>query len=183
MVPAKRVKPSDGETVERDLFEDPIGLIYAEHYRCRVVCNTLDEIVGRFPVLPGADELRSLLTFFETDLSNHVADEEQTLFPMLVERCEDNDNWESIGGLLLEEHNADKQLVDQVLIGLRALASGQPLINAEAFVAAARAMSESQRRHLAWENSVVLPLARKRLTPADLVDLGRAMAERRGQSL
>lgn len=183
MVPAKRVKPSDEETVETDLFEDPLGLIYAEHYRCRVVCNTLDEIVNRFPALPNAEELQSLLTFFETDLSHHVADEEQTLFPMLSARCEDTDNWDSIGSLLLEEHSADKQLVDQVLVGLRALAEGQPLINSEAFVAAARAMSESQRRHLAWENSVVLPLARKRLTGADLVDLGRAMAERRGQSL
>ena len=60
MVPAKRVKPSDEETVEPDLFEDPLGLIYAEHYRCRVVCNTLDE-TPRGLVENRLDELKELV--------------------------------------------------------------------------------------------------------------------------
>ena len=38
----------------------------------------------------------------------------------------------------------------------------------------------SERRHLAWENGAILPLARKRLTPEDLRTLGQKMAALRG---
>ena len=43
-----------------------------------------------------------------------------------------------------------------------------------------RTFAEAQRRHIAWENSLVLPLARKRLTAKDLETMGRNMAARRG---
>jgi hypothetical protein len=46
-----------------------------------------------------------------------------------------------------------------------------------------QAMSEFQRRHIAWENGVLLPLAKRRLTAGDIADLGRAMAGRRGVTL
>jgi hypothetical protein len=42
-----------------------------------------------------------------------------------------------------------------------------------------RSFFESYRRHIAWENTIVLPLARARLTGEDLDKLGRAMAGHR----
>jgi hemerythrin-like domain-containing protein len=43
-----------------------------------------------------------------------------------------------------------------------------------------REFSETQRRHVTWEDRVLLPLARQRLTPEDLAEIGRSMAARRG---
>jgi hemerythrin-like domain-containing protein len=37
----------------------------------------------------------------------------------------------------------------------------------------------TERRHLGLEDQVILPLARRRLSPADLDRIGRAMAARR----
>jgi hemerythrin-like domain-containing protein len=42
-----------------------------------------------------------------------------------------------------------------------------------------RSFFESYRRHIHWENAVVLPLARSRLNAEDLVRLEQAMYENR----
>jgi hypothetical protein len=47
--------------------------------------------------------------------------------------------------------------------------------------AAVPAFAETQRRHLAWENALVIPRARHILQPPDLAKLARSMAKRRGQ--
>ena len=41
------------------------------------------------------------------------------------------------------------------------------------------AFAEGQRRGRAWENGFILPLARRRLTRADLALIGHNMARRR----
>ena len=41
-------------------------------------------------------------------------------------------------------------------------------------------LAETWRLYLAWENQVLLPLAREWLSAVDLAELGRAMAARRG---
>ena len=46
-----------------------------------------------------------------------------------------------------------------------------------------QAFASQELRHLALENAVVLPLARLRLTPADLKRLSRRLAERRHVAL
>jgi hemerythrin-like domain-containing protein len=45
-----------------------------------------------------------------------------------------------------------------------------------------REFSENQRQHVTWEERVLLPLARQRLTPEDLEEIGRNMAARRGMT-
>lgn len=41
--------------------------------------------------------------------------------------------------------------------------------------------TQRERRHIALENAVVLPIARLRLTPRDLSGLSRRLAARRGR--
>ena len=66
---------------------------------------------------------------------------------------------------------------------LELIASGHVLPNPIRFLMNAKEFSQTQRRHLSWENRTVLPVAHRRLTAADLAGLGRAMAERRGVAL
>jgi hemerythrin-like domain-containing protein len=39
---------------------------------------------------------------------------------------------------------------------------------------------ETQRRHIVWENNIILPLARRRFSVEDMEEIGRDMAARRG---
>ena len=173
---------SEIEAIPENLFREPIDYLYADHFRQRVVCKFLDELAFD-PVAPNAARLASIaLAYIEQELPHHIADEEQDLFPRLRDRCTPADNAERILGLLSEEHRRDDDLCAAILEGLRVLAEGQEPSQCAAFVRAAAAFAETQRRHLAWEDDVLLPLARERLTAEDLGDMGRGMATRRGAS-
>ena len=168
------------EAIPENLFREPVDYLYAEHFRQRVVCKFLEEIAFD-PTARNAARLASIvLAYLEQELPHHVADEEQDLFPRLRGRCGAADNAGRMLDMLSEEHRRDGDLCEAALEGLRALTEGRQPDQGAAFVRAAAAFAETQRRHLAWEDEVVLPLARERLTSEDLVDMGRSMAERRG---
>ncbi len=167
----------------RERFRDPLAFLYAEHYRNRVICNTLDAASLPLERALSTRELESIVDFYTVDRLFHIADEEDSLFPLLRKRCRPSDNLPEILTLLEAEHRSDQALIDTVLDSFLALMRHQSIANPDMLAARSRAMSDFQRRHLAWENSVVMPLAKRRLTETDLIDLGRAMAERRGIAL
>lgn len=168
------------EAIPDNLFREPIDYLYAEHFRQRIVCKFLDDIVFD-PAGPEAARLATIvLAYLEQELPHHVSDEEQELFPRLSGRCQAEDNAKRLLGVLSEEHRRDGEICEEVLEGLRALSEGREPSQGVAFVRAAAAFAETQRRHLAWEDDVLLPLARARLTAEDLMEIGRGMAKRRG---
>lgn len=168
------------EPIPENLLREPVEYFYAEHFRQRCLCVALDEVMAS-PSDPRVPKrAAAILEFLEHELPRHIEDEEQTLFPMLRLRCKAEDRIDQILGLLCEEHERDDVLGAALMAGLRRIAAGTASPSWDAFWRAATAFSETQRRHLAWENAVVLPLVRKRLNVADMVALGRAMAARRG---
>ena len=182
MAAKSRTRAEKIEAIPENLFREPVDYLYADHFRQRVVCGLLDEIAGdheaaRVPEIAGL-----VLDYLLRDLPQHVADEEQDLFPRLRARCRPEDEVERILMLLSEEHARDQEVVLALPAGLRSLVEGRPLPQPELFVQAASTFAECQRRHLAWEEGVIFPLARKRLQPDDLAELGRNMAARRGLS-
>lgn len=185
MVPAARKILDLNKPIEADLFSRPLDLLYAEHYRQRVICNTLDAACGELPVVLSRAELRSIVEYLTVDLPLHIADEEDSLFPLLESRCADakGDLTRDAIELLRGEHGTDSKLIADIANHLRAMARGQKVIMSDAAQVRIRAAAEAQRRHLAWENCVLLPIAKQWLTATDLVHLGRAMAERRGIAL
>lgn len=182
MAAKSRTRAEKIEAIPENLFREPVDYLYADHFRQRVVCGLLDEIAddheaARVPEIAGL-----VLDYLLRDLPQHVADEEQDLFPRLRARCRPEDEVERILMLLSEEHARDQEVVLALPAGLRSLVEGRPLPQPELFVQAASTFAECQRRHLAWEEGVIFPLARKRLQPDDLAELGRNMAARRGLS-
>jgi hemerythrin-like domain-containing protein len=107
------------------------------------------------------------------DLGLHVADEERDLFPLLRRRAGPGDDIEFILALLASEHMRDHELSNAVVAALERRERGT-------LRAAGPAFAETQRRHLAWENALIIPRARHILQPADLARLGRSFAKRRG---
>jgi hemerythrin-like domain-containing protein len=169
----------DGQALKESL-RHPIEFLFAEHDRQRVLCASLERLAAD----PSSAETAAMvLAYYESELPRHVADEEQDLFPALRRRCLPDDAIGSILDLLDSEHETDHELFHRLVPALRTIAAGGRLAEPVAFAADARAFSILQRRHLAWENGTVLPMARGRLTSEDQRTLARSFAARRGVTL
>lgn len=179
MTDSGRPRTEELGPIPENLFREPIDYLYADHFRRRIVCRFLDEIA----LDPGGPDIARLssvaLDYIEQDLPLHVADEEQDLFALLRERCVPEDRLDAMLSVLSEEHARDWELSLLLTAGLRSLAAGKPLRQSDEFPHVAATFAEGQRRHLAWEEAVMFPLARTRLLQADLETMGRNMAARR----
>jgi hemerythrin-like domain-containing protein len=158
----------------------PIEYLFTEHDRQRVFCAALERLAEAPDSVDARELAGDVLDYVETRLGPHYGDEEKDLFPLLKARADPDDGIDVILAMLSEEHQADDVLLQRLLGPLRAIAEDRRPADAVAFAADARAFSVLQRRHLAWENGTVLPLARRRLGADDLADLARRMAARRG---
>lgn len=172
--------PSDSGTVaDRARFRRPLDFLLAEHERLRAQCEILDHLVDD-PFHPGSQPAAaSLVDYFENDYPGHITDEE-SLFALLRSRSPKGGEVDETISLLEEEHAADEKLLKGVVRGLKSLVAGREPRLPVTFFANALAFIETQRRHMAWENSKLLPLARNVLTADELAELGRGMARRRG---
>lgn len=166
-------------------FQDPISFIYSDHERVRRMCEKLRRLAENLEG-PGAPRVAAeLLSFLERDLPLHLADEEKDLFPMLraTARPTDvhrHDEVISTIELLETEHRDDIEKGQTLRRALRALAEGEQPRDPRMFVHYARAFVHLLRDHCLMENNVILPAAHERLSAAELDELGRRMAARRG---
>jgi hemerythrin-like domain-containing protein len=160
-------------------FRDPLAFIRDDHSRQLRMCNLLDAFTEKLEVEPVKPLASALLEYLKDDLPLHTEDEEKDLLPALERRCEADDGLDEILRQLSREHELNNDLVDFMLDDLEALADGRSLTNPVRLVMNVKEYSETQRQHVTWEERVLLPLARQRLTPDDLAEIGRNMAKRR----
>ncbi|MGE0661497.1 MAG: hemerythrin domain-containing protein [Hyphomonadaceae bacterium] len=170
--------------VERDhgerpvLPSDPIEFLLAEHLNHRRMCNALE----RLAVASAFDATRitGLLDFIRFDLTLHVIDEEEDVFPLLRRRCLPEDQIDAVLDRLTGEHAEDKALSERARDALNAcLIERKPPTGIEGGAAALVTFARHERGHLALENAVIIPLARRRLSEDDLVSLGQRFVARR----
>jgi len=159
---------------------DPIRFFYAEHERQKALCDRLDRLIEPIKLERVKPEANILVRFLTHDLRMHIADEEHDLLPMLELRCLSEDGLDGIMGQIRHEHEMDIDLVDFLLDDLKTLARGGTLHNPTRLFINLKEFTATQRRHLEWENSTILPLAEKRLGEEDLCELRQNMTARRG---
>ena len=159
---------------------DPLDLIQSEHGHHLELCDRIIELANDQQLEAVAEDAEMLLGYFTEGLPAHAEDEESDLLPKLKSRCQPDDGIDGILSEIEQEHAVDTFLAHHVVLDLKVLASGKKLDQPMRLFNSLRAFAEAQRRHLAWENRVMLPLARKRLSPADLEEMGHNMAARRG---
>jgi hemerythrin-like domain-containing protein len=86
------------------------------------------------------------------------------------------DNIHDILARLALEHATDESFASELLESLESLSEGKKLKNPDMVGYMLRSFFECYRRHIQWENAIVLPLARARLTCEDLRELSQAMS-------
>ncbi|VTO14297.1 hemerythrin domain-containing protein [Brevundimonas vancanneytii] len=168
------------EPMPMELIASPLDWLFAEHYRQRQLCRTIDAAA----VMPERPSrlLAVIIDYLRHDLPLHVLDEEEDLFPLLRRRCPPEDDIHGVLGMLSSDHHAEAasaaRLADRLEEVLRA--SGDRPMTPD-LVRSMGNFTQRERRHIALENAVVLPIARLRLTPRDLSGLSRRLAARRGR--
>ncbi len=166
--------------IPENLYREPLEALYADHFRAHVACRLLCRVIDAAGDGAVQRQARAVQHFLEHDLPAHFADEEEDLFPLLRARCRDDDRIEVVLALLTEEHARTGTLAEAVVEHLRRMAAGRETGDTPLAKQQAMLFGELHERHLAWENRLLLSLARQRLTRADLSRLGRSMAVRHG---
>jgi len=156
----------------------PIDCIADHHLVEREVCALLDRLADPNGKAVSRADLAEVIDFLTTELPLHLTDEAEDLFPRMRARCEPEDEIDRAIDRLQAEHAHAGKETEGVLAVLRVLQSGTVEIDGEM----RRALSEfaaHARRHLIFENAIILPIARARLTDQDLADMRLAMTRRR----
>jgi hemerythrin-like domain-containing protein len=171
-------KPSAGP-------EAPLEMLAACHGRIEDQCATLRRLVPHLATR-GADRqardvAQKLIRYFDTSAKHHHADEEQDLFPMLIESMAGSDAVciRELTESLKADHLALEAAWRRVRSTLVQVAAGERVLLDAGDVDALCVLYAS---HIAREEAELLPMASRLLSEDELARVGRAMRERREQS-
>ena len=172
--PETGIKP-----VDLALLSKPLEFIRADHSRQRALCRMI-EAIALAPSLE-EHEVELVIAQLGRDMGLHVIDEEEDLFPLLRRRCQPGDDIEAILTMLSVEHSIEEDLAKEISNALSGLvSSGAPVSDHPELQSKMLQFANRERRHLDLENSIVIPIARARLTQDDLIEFSKRMAVRRG---
>lgn len=110
-----------------------------------------------------------------------ILEEEEGILPRLRLRLLLGDNLDDIIDQLIEEHREDRQHACELARRCVAFADESEDDWPE-LCAALADFAERLRRHMAWEDATILPMARERLTAEDLLSWRADMDRRYGKS-
>lgn len=174
--PERLLRTARGEAADGSDLDNPLDFIAEDHMREREVCAVIDRIVAS--ACMERAEIDQVLTFLEARLPQHLDDEEIDLFPLMLKRCEPEDEIDKVIDKLLSDHGhaiADAPVIVAIIRRFDEPNSRPSQSDCEQMTN----FAHHARRHLILENAVILPIARARLTEADLNTMKRHMLERR----
>ena len=158
---------------------NPLDLIEHAHMAQSQLCDRLEKIADDLPDNVDSSLCRRVIDALQVEMPQHHRDEELALFPLIEKRALPADNIHDMLARLALEHATDESFAEELLESLEKLCDGQRLNNPDMVGYMLRSFFESYRRHIQWENAIVLPLARSRLMEPDLDELSRMMDHRR----
>lgn len=165
------------------LQRNPLDVIAAAHHSQVQLCDALERIADGLPDEVDRRLCVQVADLLRYDLPLHHDDEELALFPMLRTRQNPGDRLDVILDRLASEHASDNDLASEIADSLEQLGRGEAVANPEMFGYMLRGFFERYRRHIQWEEELVMPLARRRLAADDLKNLARRMERNRGGDL
>jgi len=166
------------DPIPDNLIREPIEYLFADHVRQRSLCGMLKSLAER----GNAEDalLMGLLAYLEVDHPNHMADEEQGLFPLLQPRLASDSGMTQLLADMEQQHRRDSRLGREIADGFRALLANGGGRMPDALRASIHAFIAGVIKHLSVEDERLLPIARTTLSDGELEQMGRAMAGRRG---
>ena len=160
-------------------MRSPLDIMEADHHFQNRLCDILERIADDLPDQVDQKLCSTAIHALTVEMPIHHADEEDGLFPLLEKRALPEDNLIEIIANLSIEHATDESFANELLDSLKTLSEGKVPLNPNMVGYMLRGFFECYRRHLHWENTIVIPLARKRLMEEDLHVLKEKMAVNR----
>jgi hemerythrin-like domain-containing protein len=159
-------------------FDAPLEMLLACHGRIQAQCATLKKLLAHLPVhgndTQAQQAAQAILRYFDTAGIHHHNDEEKDLFPLLLASAAAEAP--ALIARILDEHKIMEAAWQQLRPYLSGISSGQ---SATLDCATAEHFIDVYDRHIALENSQLLPLAKRILSAGQLQELGKHMAARR----
>ena len=163
-------------------FEVPLEMLAACHGRVQSQCETLHRLVAHLGG-HGADRqaqqaAAAVMRYFDTSARHHHADEEVDLFPALLESMAGSDAVciRELTSSLTAEHRELEECWRKLRLPLEQLAGGHAATLSGDEVTEFVNLYE---RHIAREESDLLPMAQRLLSDEELDRIGLAMRARR----
>ena len=164
-------------------FEVPLEMLSACHHRIEHQCATLRRLVPHLAA-HGADvEARTAATrvvrYFDTAAQQHHTDEEENLFPALIESMAGSDAvcLRALTDRLTADHRELDAHWQRVRVALEQVVAGDGAALPSSDVETLVGLYE---QHIEREERDLLPMAARLLSDDALERIGRAMRERRG---
>jgi hemerythrin-like domain-containing protein len=123
-------------------------------------CNLLEGIADLLPGRVDHSAANGAIKVLESGFRPHVELEEQILFPLLRRRLPDDSLLVHICAQLEKEHGRDTDFAHEIAEALHPLSKDSDAANPEMLGYMLRGFFEGQRRHIDWENKVIISLAR-----------------------
>ena len=120
-----------------------------------------------------------MVAFLNEQLPQHLADEEIDLFPLMLKRCEPEEEIDKVIDKLESDHGHALADAPAIAALIEAYQTDVSEFSTKAYVQMTE-FAHHARRHRNLENAIILPIARARLTQADLEIMKLHMLERRG---
>jgi hemerythrin-like domain-containing protein len=168
-------------------FDQPLGLLSDCHRRIENFLSVQIRVLDRCDngTKPLSDEERrameSALRYFQVAAPRHTQDEEESLFPRMRAS---GDPRAAAALARIDALEADHRRADAMHEEVHALCrqwlDQGTLTDAARLRAMLHDLRDTYTRHIAVEDSELFPLAADLLEPAQLADVGREMARRRG---
>lgn len=163
--------------------EAPLETLSACHARIRLQCAKLRRLVPHL-VAHGTNKgartaAANVMRYFDTSTKHHHADEEEDLFPALIESMAGSDAvcLREMIAELKADHRALEVAWRRLRRVLERIAAGEPVPLAADDV---EALVDLYERHIEREEKELLPMAARLLSADDLARIGHTMRERRG---
>jgi len=163
------------------LGRNPLEIISHAHQLQQELCDVLQHIADGLPDDVDRRLCSRAAANLQYDIPLHHRDEEEALFPQLRLRVEATDSLSEILDRLVAEHATDTEHGAEIAEWLEQLADGHRLTNPNMVGYMLRGFFESYRRHIHWEDTLVMPVARRRLTSDDLVMIAAIMERNRSE--
>ncbi len=160
--------------------KNPLDILTECHQAQYRFCNFLESTADHLPEIFDPARLQSAIQLLRHDLPLHHQDESRGLFPLIQKHMRPDSEIEASIARLNDEHEGDEGFAGEIIELLETLLAGDADVKTTAAAGyMLRGFFETTRRHIAFEDEVILPFARKKLSIADLATLAEVMAENR----
>jgi hemerythrin-like domain-containing protein len=159
------------------MLNSALSIIHDEHRSLAAVVHGLRYLVRESRTKDARPDFRvlwAMISYLEEFPEKlHHPKENTYLFARLRQRTQDAD---TVLAELERQHGAGAQHVRDLKLALGDYEAGRP-DGLENFSAAVEKFADEILRHMAFEESILIPLARRHLTAEDWVEIGAAFSE------